>query len=414
MTSPSRGDGQDRRRPASARAGTRRRRRRVRHRRASIASAADFVYATAPAASGLGVDPGQPLEGDPEQRDVERRGAPSPPAGSNGSNASPAGGQERPAGRASTGRTGPRRRAPARRASNRAREVVRGRRRARPRRASSRPSSRRATPSSPRPRTRRWVGRTVSGSRDRVEEQRQEVVERRVLLARAASSAARRGSAAPSRSGGGRRRSSRARRAATASSGATIGRGVAVGRDRPQPMPDAVVVEDVEVGGAGAVSSSRIGRPTPAGSSYSADDRARVDAGRAQQLVAVLLGPGHRPLVRQHAGLRTEGLEAEPGEEPALDRARRPCRARDRPARRHRSTGAGPCGACRPSARPRASGPPAGSDRPARRRAPRAGRSRRTTLAGWRASRRSCSAGIDDVVRRRDDEARGRRWSHGS
>ena len=48
------------------------------------------------------------------------------------------------------------------------------------------------------------------------------------------------------------------------------------------------------------------------------DDGTRVDAGRAEELVAVLLRAAQRPLVRQDAGSGPEGLEPEPGEEPAL------------------------------------------------------------------------------------------------
>src|SRR3954447_8624625 len=48
--------------------------------------------------------------------------------------------------------------------------------------------------------------------------------------------------------------------------------------------------------------------------------RARgVEPRRAEEPVAILLGPRQRPLVGQHAALGTERLDPQPREEPALD-----------------------------------------------------------------------------------------------
>ena len=49
------------------------------------------------------------------------------------------------------------------------------------------------------------------------------------------------------------------------------------------------------------------------------DDRARVDARRAEEFVAILPGAAQRPLVRQHLGVGAIALQSEPCEEPALD-----------------------------------------------------------------------------------------------
>ena len=48
------------------------------------------------------------------------------------------------------------------------------------------------------------------------------------------------------------------------------------------------------------------------------DDRTGVDAGRPEQLVAILARAGHRALVREDAAVRAERLEAKPREEAAL------------------------------------------------------------------------------------------------
>ena len=66
-------------------------------------------------------------------------------------------------------------------------------------------------------------------------------------------------------------------------------------------MADAVLVEDVEVR---RRRRGQLVEDRPADAArvvVQRDDRARVDAGRAQQLVAVLARSGHRPLVRQDA-----------------------------------------------------------------------------------------------------------------
>ena len=109
----------------------------------------------------LAVDPGELLQGRPEQDDVEaaqgrvRRRA--------GSWRTPGGGRtgsRRPS--ASRGRTGPRRRAGPRSAPKASQSSSRSARRTS--KSASRPSHSAATPASPRPRTIRCVGRTVSGS----------------------------------------------------------------------------------------------------------------------------------------------------------------------------------------------------------------------------------------------------------
>ena len=193
----------------------------------------------------------------------------SPPAGRNGSNASRRAVRIAPAGRASRGRTGPRRRGQPARAPNAARSssavdvgvdleqlvqaVAAGarRRRRRARARSGGSAGRSAARRSPR-------GTASAGSRTPGPPRT------------SGSSAARRGSAGPSRSGGGRRRSSPARaggdamqrRDASAAASPSAGHG-------PQPVPDAVVVDDVDVGGAGGQRSRGPAPAAPLGSSYS-------------------------------------------------------------------------------------------------------------------------------------------------
>ena len=91
----------------------------------------------------------------------------------------------------------------------------------------------------------------------------------------------------------------------------SAGGALAVGGQRPQPMADAVVVGHLEVGRAGGREGQAL--PGRAGRVLEQrDDRARVDAGRAEQLVAVLAGARQRPLVRQDAAVRPERLEPQP------------------------------------------------------------------------------------------------------
>ena len=70
--------------------------------------------------------------------------------------------------------------------------------------------------------------------------------------------------------------------------------------------------------GAVAVSVARRTADSPVGSSYRTMTGLVLTPGRAEQLVTVFLGAGQGPFVGQHARPRTERLEAEPGEEPAL------------------------------------------------------------------------------------------------
>ena len=81
----------------------------------------------------------------------------------------------------------------------------------------------------------------------------------------------------------------------------------------------------------GACGQGREDRARPARSiGIQADDRARVDAGRPEQPVAVLARGRERSLVRQDAGAGLEWLEAEPGEEAALGPLGRAARHRVR------------------------------------------------------------------------------------
>ena len=223
------------------------------------------MKATASAGDGLRVDPGEPLERDAEQDDVEPAQRPSPPAGSNGSNAVAARGQDR----AAVARPEPE---PALAAARQA-----GRRRTRSRSSSRRgaadveelvepPEQRRdaVVAQAANDPVRRQDGQRLGGG---LEEQHQQVVERRVLLAGPAHPAlvavAQRRLVAMvavgdrDRRGGGDRDSS-----------ATARRPRPVGLDDPQPVADAVVVDDVDVGGARRASVARIGPARPSGSSY--------------------------------------------------------------------------------------------------------------------------------------------------
>ena len=207
----------------------------------------------------------------------------------------------------------------------------------------------------------------------RLEEQRQQVVERRVLLARAGHpplvAIAQRRLVAVMPVGDRHRRRGRRRDQGCGE----IRRGtLAIGVHRPESMPDPVVVDDLDVGGARRDRRQSRRDVAVVASSNRTTTGTRVDAGRAKQLVAVLLGAGQRPLVGQHAAL-AERLQTESREEPALGPFDRRARAPGRSARRHRSTGAGPCAASRRSASGPASEPSGDSDRPARRRARRRG-----------------------------------------
>ena len=158
-------------------------------------------------------------------------------------------------------------------------------------------------------------------------------------------------------------------------------------------MAHAVVVDDVDRRPVPRSHAPSWSRPAPLGVVVQADDRARVDAGRPQQLVAILAcGP---TASARAAGRRTpvRRARASGGRRSRAGSARHRCPGPGRSARRGRSTDAGPCAASRRSAMRRASAPRAGSGRRARRPGASSGRSRRTTLAGWRASRRACSSG---------------------
>ena len=96
------------------------------------------------------------------------------------------------------------------------------------------------------------------------------------------------------------------------------GRGiVAICRHGPQAMLGPVVIDDVEVGAPRRQGvedrCSDTGRVV-----VQPDDGARVDAGRPEQLVAILAWAGQRALVREDAAARAEWLETEPREEAAL------------------------------------------------------------------------------------------------
>ena len=83
-------------------------------------------------------------------------------------------------------------------------------------------------------------------------------------------------------------------------------------------MPDPVVVRRRRRAAARSTAIPSIAAAPAARVLVQPHDRRRVDAGRAEQLVAVLLGTGQRPLVRQHPAVGPERLEPQPGEEPAL------------------------------------------------------------------------------------------------
>ena len=341
MTSPSRGDRRRSRRRASGRAGTRRRRRRAARRPASTR----FGARTWCRRCAAGGDRRRHRcrrarsSADASRVDVQARAAPSPPAGSERLERRPPRGRSAPPpASTSPNRPSP----PARRAaaSNRGDAAPRRRRGVDVEQlvepgAEARDAVVAQAANDP---VGRQDGQRLVG---RLEEQHQQIVERRVLLAGAAHpplvAVAERGLVAVVPVGD----RDRARRPRSRASVAT---GVAprpVGGDRPT--------------GDGARRRRRRGRPPaaprrarrarlrprPLGSSNSADDRARVDAGRAQQAVAVLRAAGQGPLVRQDAGAGPERLEARAGRRSRAASARRPCRGRDRSARRRRSTGAG-------------------------------------------------------------------------
>ncbi len=88
-------------------------------------------------------------------------------------------------------------------------------------------------------------------------------------------------------------------------------------RHRPEAVANAIVVDDVGVGGAGGKGRKRLYGPSaPIGEET--DYRAGVDAGGPEQLVTILLGRGEGPLVGQDARAGDEILEPKPAEETAL------------------------------------------------------------------------------------------------
>ena len=193
-------------------------------------------------------------------------------------------------------------------------------------------------------------------------------------------------------------------RDAAASSGATPSAASPSAGDRPQPMARPIVVGQVDVRRVRAVIASRTGTRRAVRVVVQADDGARVDPGRAQQLVAVLAR--RRTSCARAAGRRIP-VRTPPAGSARRTRAGSASRrfpGRDRSARRRRSMDGDPCGGSHPSAMRPGRGRRDGSDRRARRRAPRPGRSSRTTLAGCRATSRSRSSGADDVIRRCHDE----------
>ena len=221
----------------------------------------------------------------------------------------------------------------------------------------------------------------------RLEQERQQVVERRVLLARSrhpplVAVAERRLVAVvavgdrdgPGARGIGQRRDPVAERP--------------VGLDDPEAVADAVVVANVGDGLPGGERRQHRGA-RPGRIVVEGDDRARVDAGRAQQPVAVL-ARRPRASARGAAPRRpARTSRASTGRRTRAASARRPCRARGTSARRRRPRIGGPCGASRRSATRQASGPPADSARRARRRArPRAGRGGRRSPGDGRAGGR--------------------------
>ncbi len=156
----------------------------------------------------------------------------------------------------------------------------------------------------------------MSGSARRLEEQHHQVVERRILLARSAHptlvAVAQGGLVAVVPVG------DRDRRGRGGRDQPPDGRGlVVVARNDPQSVAHPVVVHEVgRRHGPGDLPEQPQG--VAARVRVQPDDRAEVRPGRAQQLVAILLGPGQRPFVRQDASARDQRLESEPPEEPAL------------------------------------------------------------------------------------------------
>ena len=150
----------------------------------------------------------------------------------------------------------------------------------------------------------------------RVHEQRQQVIEGRVLLARPGHpslvAVAERGLVAVVAVGDDDRPGAGGR-----DQRLEVGRRVAIGRDHPESVANVVLVGDVGRRGA---AGDRV-QDRPAGRTrvvVQDDDRARVDARRPQQLVAVLARGRERPLVRLHARPGPERLEPQPREESPL------------------------------------------------------------------------------------------------
>jgi hypothetical protein len=102
--------------------------------------------------------------------------------------------------------------------------------------------------------------------------------------------------------------------------------------------------------GARDVMAARPGPTARSDRRIQADDRARVDAGRSQQLVAIFLGRREGPLVRQNAGAGTEVLEAAAARRSRAGCESGRCPGRGTSARTRRCSADRPCGACRPPA----------------------------------------------------------------
>ncbi len=96
------------------------------------------------------------------------------------------------------------------------------------------------------------------------------------------------------------------------------GRTLALVGHHPQPVSHVVVVRHVGHRGSHHRGGKRR-RGAPGGALVEPDHRRRVDSGRPQQAIPVLLGGGEGSLMRQHRGPGSKRLDPEPGEEPALD-----------------------------------------------------------------------------------------------
>ena len=164
----------------------------------------------------------------------------------------------------------------------------------------------------------RWVGST-GGASAHVVQQRQHVVPGRVALAGPVrgplGAVAQRGLVAVVAVGDGQRAGRPASAAARAPSpiGLPRPRRAATGtiQTRGATPSSVVATRPGRERSAGRASAGR--RPGPASG---AAPRGEVHAGRLEQPVAVLLGPGHRPLVGPHPAVGPERLEPQPREDP--------------------------------------------------------------------------------------------------